>query len=50
MIRKGNTRLHRPCDKCQEMFEPSGKSVRVCNKCKGESMMDRLFKLQRRLQ
>ena len=48
MLRKG--KLHRICIKCEKTFEPSGKSVKICNKCKGDSWMDYLYRKQRRFQ
>ena len=31
-VRKG--RLKRPCRKCEKMFAPSGRSEKICHKCK----------------
>jgi tRNA(Ile2) C34 agmatinyltransferase TiaS len=47
-------RLHRPCKKCEKMFEPNGRTNWTCNKCqkanrRSGSFLDELMKLQRKV-
>ena len=38
-------RFSKICIKCGELFKYSGKSCRVCKKCKPKSYMDELVKI-----
>jgi len=44
-IRRGNTRLNRLCKKCGKLFEPSGRYTWICNDCKPQTIINRLYKL-----
>ena len=46
-IRKG--KLHKPCKKCGEMYEPTTRYPGLCNKCnpKSDNWLNRLARLQK---
>lgn len=39
MIRK--TKMYKPCRLCDEMFEPSTRFCKTCDKCKEKILKDR---------
>lgn len=46
-IRKGNQRLQKPCKRCGELFEPSGKYNVICLKCRPRAISSFYIRLQR---
>ena len=39
-------RLRRPCKKCDEMFTPKGRFVRLCKKCLAKSQKEKYDKIK----
>jgi len=37
-MNQNRPRLNRPCRKCQELFNPSSKFQRICNRCAGRGL------------